>query len=97
MSGPARARYGDSIDDERDARNLALPVGPDALQPVGLIEDVDRADVVGDRAGDIDGLDHGAVDARHRHDDSLLAGGRARDEVGPNRELARRSGRTGGG
>ena len=75
-------------DHQRDARNLAFPVCSDALDGLGVLEDEDRPDVVGERPSDVDGLDHRPVDPGHRDDDSLLAAGCLGHEVGADAELA---------
>ena len=66
---------------------LALPALANAGRLLGLVGDQDRPDVLADRAADVDRLDDGPVDARHRHDDPLLALRPRDDDVRPDREL----------
>ena len=79
-------------DHQRHARDLALQVVAQARRRLGVVGDVDGPDVVADRAGDVDRLDDGPVDARHRDDHALLAVGRRDDEVGAHRAARASSG-----
>jgi hypothetical protein len=49
-------------DDQRDARNLALERGSYLHRLRRIVRDVDRPDVVTDRAADVDGMDRCAVE-----------------------------------
>ena len=77
-------------DDQRHARDLALPAVAHARRPSRVVGDVDRPDVVADRAPDVDRLDDGPVEARDRDDDPLLAV-RAAGRRGPGRTASSRA------
>src|SRR6478752_2181497 len=60
-------------DDEGHPGDGPLEFGAQARRQLRVVGDVDRPDVVADRAGDVDGLDDGPVEARDRDDRALLA------------------------
>ena len=90
-SGPASARYGESTTTSGHARHLPFERLAQAHGARLVVGDVDRPDVVADRARDVDGLDHGPVQARDRDDRALLTVQGAHDEVRPDRQLPGRA------
>ena len=94
-SGPTRARYGDSTTTSGTPGHLALPLLPERLGVLRLVGDEDGPYVVGDRPGDVDGLDDGPVHAGDRDDDAFLAVRGLEDDVLADPQLAARGGRTG--
>src|SRR4029079_19395653 len=74
-------------DDQRDARELALPARAQRLARVGVLGDVDGADVRRERAAEDHGLDDRPVDAVDRDDDPLFAVRALDDQVVADVEL----------
>ena len=86
-SGPASARYGDSTTTSGTPGTCRSKSARIAAAPSGSVEIVDGADVVIDRAADVDRLDRRPVETRDRDDDPFLALGRRHDEGRIDREL----------
>src|SRR4029078_7648721 len=79
-------------DHQRHARDLPFEVTADRRRALWVIGDEDSADVLVDRATDLDRLDGRTVETGDRDDHALLTDRRSDDEVRANGELLLRPG-----